>query len=56
MMLVKCILKTALKSSVLIVFYLFSRKCSSLKEVGFLIANRVSQFLGVHMNKCPVWL
>lgn len=58
-MLVKCILKAALQSSVFFVFivkeiafYLFSRKCSSLKQVGFLIANPVNQFLGVPKNKC----
>lgn len=51
-MLVKCILKAALQSSVFIALYLFSRKCSSLKQVGFLIANPVNQFLGVHKNKC----
>lgn len=55
-MLVKCILKAALQSSVYIAFYLFPRKCFGLKEVGFLIANPVKQFLGVHKNKCSVWL
>lgn len=56
MMLEKCILKAAVQSSVFIAFYLFSRKCSSLKGVGFLVAFLipVNQFLGVYKNKCPV--
>ena len=53
-MLVKYVLTTASQSSVFIASYLFLGKCSSLKEVGFLIANPVNQVLGVHKNRCPV--
>lgn len=54
MVLVKYILKTASQISVFIASYLFIGKCSSLKEVGFLIANPVNQVLGVHKNRCPI--
>lgn len=33
--------------------YLFLEKCSSLKEVDFLIANPVNQVLEVHKNRYP---